>query len=130
MRTATQIIEDLNGSTDYLLETIRKFPAESFNIHPEQDRWSAGDVAQHLLMTELGTLQILTGEVAEADRDPEKNIANIETQFLNFDNKFAAFGPIIPDDSPKEQDEMVKRLAKVRKRLAALAVELELEKVI
>ena len=120
MRTKSEILNDLNDSTKKLLAGIEKFPEGRFNDKPNGDAWSAGQVGEHLIKVETGTVRLFTGSTEPADRDPEEKIERIEEEFLNFEKKFTAFGPILPDEKPKDQQKVVNKLQDIRQRLASL----------
>lgn len=120
MRTKPEILEDLNESTKELLSVIGKFPEERFNTRPSEEAWSAGQVAEHLIKVETGTIRLFSGPTEPADRDPEQKIRRIEEEFLNFDKKFRAGGPILPDDKPKDKKSVLDKLQDIRQRLASV----------
>jgi len=120
MRTKSQIIRDLNKSTKELLTLLSEFPEGQFNTKPDKDAWSAGQVAEHLIKVETGTVRLFTGETVPTERDPEQKIETIEKEFLNFEKKFTAFGPIRPDDQPKQKEKVLEKLQDLRQRLAGL----------
>lgn len=120
MRSKKQVRHDFTESTENLLKTLQDFPEAAFNKKPRKDKWSIGQVADHLLKTEVNTLRMLTQEVEPSDRNPEQKIEDIREQFLNFNKKFKAFGPIVPDDSSKEKQEMIDRLQDNRQRLSSI----------
>lgn len=120
MRSKKKVRQDLTASTQQLLKTLQDFPEAEFNTSPGEGQWSAGQVAEHLLKTEVSTLRMLTQQASPADRDPEHKIDNIREQFLNFKKMFNAFGPIVPDESAKNKQKMIDRLQDNRQRLASL----------
>lgn len=70
-----------------LIHTISSFSQEQINIIPHEGSWTAGQVAQHLVMSNSGFAQLLAGPVKEIQRDPNEFTATIKESFLNFDIK-------------------------------------------
>ncbi len=115
---------DLKKSTRELLTTISNFPEEYFNTHAKEGRWTAGQIAEHLIKVETGTVHFFTGETEPTDRDPLQKISKVKERLLNDDLRMNANEPIIPDDKPKDKESVLKKLQDIRQRLISL-VEIE-----
>ena len=119
-----QLREELKEATNQLLDAIDGVSEEKLNTQPSGGGWTIGQVAEHLIKVETATIRLFTGDVRNCDRDPEKNIPAIKSRFLDFDNKMKAFGPIVPDDEPKEKQKVLSKLQDLRQRLISM-IEIE-----
>jgi uncharacterized damage-inducible protein DinB len=120
----SEVRSDFKQSTRQLLNTISNFPEEYFNTQPEEGKWTAGQIAEHLIKVETGTVRLFTGDTEACDRDPKEKIATVKERMLNYDSKMNADGPIIPDDNPKGKDRVLEKLQDIRQRLISM-VEIE-----
>lgn len=118
MISRARISDDLRASTAALLKELDDFPDSGFNMKPAADRWSAGEVAEHLVKMETAILRLLTGPVSDTKRDPAEKIEQIEKEFLDFEKKFTAYGPIVPDATPKDKERTIQQLRDIRRQLA------------
>lgn len=101
----------LRESTDQLISVINEIPEEKFNIKPEENSWSIGQVCEHLWLVENSVNQVMRLKTKTADeRDPTKQIELIKTSFQNFEKKFNAFGPIIPSEHTKDKADLTEKL--------------------
>lgn len=116
----SEVHSDFKQSTRQLLNTISNFPEEYFNTQPEEGKWTAGQIAEHLIKVETGTLRLFTGDTVACDRDPEEKISTVKKRMLNYNSKMKAYGPIIPDGNPKGKDRVLEKLQDIRQRLIGL----------
>lgn len=110
----------LKKSTRELLQVISQFPEEDFNTKPLGGGWTAGQVAEHLIKVETGTNRLFTGETKICDRDPEEKINNIRNRLTDFETKINAMDTIVPDDNPKNKDDVLDKLQDIRQRLTGM----------
>ena len=115
-----EVRNDLRENTRQLLSVIQEFPETKFNTLPSGDEWSAGQVCEHLIKVETGTLRLYTGKTESCDRDPEEKITTIKKRLGDRDTKMSAFGPIIPDENPKNKTKVLEKLQDIRQRLTSL----------
>jgi len=119
-----QVRSDLKQNTRELLQSISDFPEAHFNSRPTEGQWTAGQVAEHLIKVETSTIKLFVGSTEPSNRNPGLKITNIKERLLDFNSKMKAFGPIIPDDSPKEKTAVLDRLQDLRQRLTGM-IEIE-----
>lgn len=124
MSTAEEIRTELKDSTRQLLSTVQAVPEADFNRQPAKGRWSAGQIAEHLIRVEVGTLRFFTGANRAPGRDPEAKVEELRRKLLNREQKLTAYGPIVPDDRPKQKQAVLAKLQDTRQRLTGL-IELE-----
>lgn len=109
--------KDLKQSTSSLLDVLSGTPEEIFNTQPNQEGWSVGKIGEHLIKVETGTVRIFTGSAEVSDRDPEQKIENIRERMMDFETQMTAYGPIIPDDKPKDKTKVLEKLQDIRQQL-------------
>jgi len=120
MYDQNQVEKLLKSNTRLLLDNIDQFPEDHFNVQPEEDRWSAGQVAEHLAKVETATLRLFNGKTKPADRDPEAKIKTVKREFLDFEKSFTAFEPIKPGENSKDKQKLVSTLKHTRKMMMEL----------
>jgi len=114
---ASALSKELEESTEELLKIIRHFPDENFNKRPEKGGWSAGEVVEHLIKVETGTLRMFSGESQKADRDPREKVKTIKEKMLNFENKMNAPAQIVPDEKSKDKKRALNKLQDIRQSM-------------
>lgn len=115
-----EIKKDLNESTRKLLELLYEVPEPFFNSVPKEGGWTVGQVAEHLIKVETGTVRLFSGPVEDAGRDHQEKIDEIKDRFLNYETKLKAFGPIVPGDTPKDKTNALEKIQDIRQRLTSL----------
>lgn len=110
------LLDEFKEATNELLATIDNIPEEHFNTLPDSGGWTPGQVVEHLIKVEVGTVRLFSGPSKEAGRDPEANLAKIKQRFLDFDSKMKATGPIVPDEKPKDKEKALKKVQDIRQR--------------
>lgn len=120
MRTKDQVHKDFTQSTKELLNILNDFPEEHFNTKPEDGGWSAGQIAEHLIKSEIGCVRFFTKDTEPAERDSEEKIKPLKKTFLDSDTKLQAGGPIMPDDAPKDKPKAIDKLQDIRQRLTSM----------
>lgn len=86
------------ATTDELVKLIESFDQETFNKKPSPDKWSAGQVAEHLLIFDIRLSDVLKTATHPTERDiAEKNTA-VNARVSNRVNKIDAPPFLIPSD--------------------------------
>ena len=109
---------DLKQSTHNLLDVLSNTSEKAFNKKSKQEGWSVGEVGEHLIKVETGTVRLFTGSAKSSDREPEEKILTIKDRMMDFENKMKAYGPIIPDDTTKNKTKVLEKLQDIRQQLA------------
>ncbi|MES2006307.1 MAG: DinB family protein [Bacteroidota bacterium] len=81
------------------------------------DGWTAGQVAEHLLIIEHMALTVLSGKTVPADRDPQDHVNTLQKRLVDRVNKLEAFPAIMPSDASKEPQALIEKLIAARKNL-------------
>lgn len=94
-----------------LLGTIRE---DQINTVPFPGSWTAGQLAQHVVLSAGGFVQLLNGPFKDTYRDPELHSANIKSTFLDFNIKMKSPDFIVPANHPYQKEELTQELTHIR----------------
>jgi hypothetical protein len=97
-----------------LLEILSSIQEEKFNTIPITGSWTAGQLAQHVILSAGGFVQLLNGPVKDTERDPEANIPNLKAMFLDFNTKMKSPDFIVPEDRHYDKQELINTLQEIK----------------
>lgn len=120
------IWEDLQATKLLLLQTIEGFKPGEFNVIPFAGSWTAGQVAEHILLSASGGVKVLNGGGQTTERPPAENVGPLRDIFLNFDIKMISPDFIKPSDGPQNRDELSHSLSNTFEEMIALSQRLDL----
>jgi hypothetical protein len=100
-----------------LIQLLSKFNQEQLNAAPFESSWTAGQLAQHLIMADGGFVDMINGPVKETQRNVDELVSKIKTIFLNFDIKMSSPDFIVPQLIDYEKEELVDLLNKIKSDL-------------
>ena len=93
-----------------ILSFLNSFPEEQFNTQPPYGGWTAGQVAEHLLLS-AGVVEVITGRTAHTTgRQPDAHCAMIAGIFLDFNTKLQSPDMIIPSSGYHDKQEHLDKL--------------------
>ena len=120
MHTKEQILEDIDDSTKELIDILTSFPEKDFNTKLDENQWSAGEVADHLIILEGYINNVLAGKTKETERNWEDKIDWIKKGFLDFEKKYNAPGVIRPSENKQSKQDCINKVLATRKRFSEL----------
>jgi hypothetical protein len=97
-----------------LLQLVSSIDEKQINVVPFEGSWTAGQVAQHVILSAGSFVQLLNGPVKDTARAPEQNVANLRAAFLNFNIKMQSPDFIIPPDEIYRKQELVNTLGDIK----------------
>ena len=109
-----EVLNEFNKTWKTLLEKVSTFDEENFNRKPSENKWSAAQVARHLIKSNSALPEMLNGETKETERESDEMIEQIKSDFLNFEIKMDAPDFIVPEDEIFGKKELVEQLEKVQ----------------
>ncbi|QOJ27566.1 MAG: DinB family protein [Ignavibacteriales bacterium] len=118
MKSTEELLAELQDSTEKIIAAISAVPDEKLNIKPAPEKWSAGECAEHIVLTELLINRLFRGNGVAAERRPDEKVSDMAEKFGDAEKKLSAFGPIIPSASEKSKEELLKRFSSNRNMLA------------
>jgi len=107
---ATKILTELTTAKDDFLKTLALFAQDNFNTVPFEGSWTAGQVAQHIFKSIDGVPDLIIGGSKPTERDPVQNVPGLRQMFLDFETKMKSPDFILPDDSPKDLQQLAQAL--------------------
>jgi hypothetical protein len=98
---------ELETLTDSFLEPL-------INEVPFEGSWTPGQVADHILKSQKGVLELLYGKTAPADRDPGQFIGHLRDVFMDFSSKMTSPDFVLPSNKPLEKSRLIERIKTAR----------------
>lgn len=89
-----------------ILNALAAFSDSQFNTRPSTGGWTAGQVAEHLLLS-AGVVEVIAGRTAHTDRDSGAHLSIIAGIFLDFNTKLQSPDFIIPSDGDHDKQELL-----------------------
>jgi hypothetical protein len=104
------LIEQAKETGAAFVDTLASFSDEQFNIQPAYGGWTAGQVAEHMILSG-GVAQVVTGRtVATADRQPDAYCPMIAGIFLDFTTKLQSPDFIVPAGGYHDKQDHLEKL--------------------
>lgn len=111
------IYEEIEETRRELTQVLDSFPQEQINAIPFAGSWTPGQVAQHVLKSVSGTLANVHSDTQPTERNPVEHAEMLKQAFLNFDIKMTSPDFILPDDEPKDKEQLIGALEESLKGL-------------
>ncbi|MDO6675464.1 DinB family protein [Tenacibaculum sp. 1_MG-2023] len=92
-----EVLSEYYITTKELLRLISSLTEEELNKKTKEGDWTVAQVGDHLNKS-YALSEVLTGEVKETRRSPNKKLKEIQRLFLNFDIKMNSPKEIIPTE--------------------------------
>jgi uncharacterized damage-inducible protein DinB len=126
MRDKETLVGELNQSTHKLLGHLSAFSETEFNFHPSANQWSAGDIAEHLLMIESKMNDALNGTVLPTEREPDSKAELFRAALQNRSQAISATESVHPSAAVKHQEEILNKLHEQRNKLKDIVLNTDL----
>ncbi|GGA98556.1 DinB family protein [Puia dinghuensis] len=106
----TELAAQVKQTGANIIHTIAAFTGEQFNSTPSYGGWTAGQVAEHLLLS-AGVAEVIAGRTSPTtDRQPDTHLAMIAGVFLDFSTKLPSPDYIIPAEGYYDKEEMLNKI--------------------
>lgn len=105
---------------DTLIELTNFFAsvdAQFVNIVPFEGSWTAGQLAQHMILSNGGFAEMMSGPSQDTQRKPDEKVEMIRSTFLDFSRKLKSPDFIQPPNIHYQKDDLLKKLAVIQKNL-------------
>ncbi len=105
-----ELLSSLEDTARELVQALSLFDEKELNKVPFEGSWTAGQVGEHLLMSNPGIVKIISGNTQPAERPADEKVEVIEAIFLDFTKKAKSAQAIWPSDEPKEKEKLISNL--------------------
>jgi len=116
MRTQ-ELQSDVNKTFTELAEIISSFNEDQINLIPFEGSWTAGQVAEHILLSVSGFEKTINGSVAETERAPDALKDKIKASFLDFTIKMKSPDFIIPAEKNYKKDALLNAFQNLKDKI-------------
>ncbi len=111
-----------------LNETISQFSEEQLNAFPFEGSWTAGEVAQHLILSGADIGNVLKRSDKGPNREPEANIEKLRSIFMDYSTQMKAPDFIEPVKKEYSKDEQLIALKNIEEEVLEAIDTLDLTK--
>ena len=112
-----QLEKEIERSIAALIEVLSSIEEEKINLVPFEGSWTAGQLAQHMIMSNAGFDELINGPVKDSSRKPDEFIEGIRTSFLDFSHKMKSPEFVRPPEIDYNKHELMQSLNGIKKRL-------------
>ncbi|MGX5856120.1 DinB family protein [Dyadobacter jiangsuensis] len=116
-----QLLHDLDQTEQDFYSILAALTPRQLNIVPFEGSWTAGQVAEHILMAESGIPETVLGSTEQTDRPVAQYVPVIESIFLDFTAKYQAPEFIIPSAGPHDQQQLLEAFKAERAAIREIA---------
>jgi hypothetical protein len=116
-----EILEELEQTTTDFSNVLASFTPAQVNMVPFENSWTAGQVAEHILMAETGLPGVLLNNNKTTERPKDEKVPDIEAIFLDFNTKLQAPEFIIPGSGPHDKEQLLRSFQKERSEILMIA---------
>ncbi|GGG93054.1 DinB family protein [Pedobacter zeae] len=121
-----KILKQTDETLSALENTLSKFDSTQVNTVPFKGSWTAGQLAEHLILANSGFLQVINGAVDETDRPADLMLVQIKKDLLDADAKYSSPKEIYPEYKIYNQAELLENLKQIREGLSKAVTNLDL----
>jgi len=108
------------------MQLVSSFTQAQLNTIPFEGSWTAGQVADHMVMSNEGFSKILTGPAKETNRPPDERVATIQRDFLDLTLKVTAAQIVWPKHTRYNKEELLQSLTEIEVPIKAVIQNLDL----
>lgn len=123
-----KVINEANETLLALENERSKFDATLLNKVPFNGSWTAGQVAEHVVLSNAGFLKVINGPFMETDKPADLLVETIKKDFLNFNVKYNSPEEIYPEHKVYNPPELSGNLKLIRVGISEAAGNLDLTK--
>ncbi|RDC58203.1 DinB family protein [Pedobacter chinensis] len=121
-------LKDLTPALSKFEALFNDFESSKINAIPFEGSWTAGQLIQHMLLSNSGFVEMINGPVEETNRPADLMIERIKKDFLNFDIKMESPDFICPEAKNYDKNELLQKLDRVKRDITDEVTHLDLTK--
>ncbi|MBC8035111.1 MAG: DinB family protein [Chitinophagaceae bacterium] len=118
----------LNTTITDLLQLLAVFDEAQINVIPFKDSWTAGQLSKHVLMSNEGFIEILNGPNKETQRQADKMVQKIKSDFLDFSTKGQSADNLKPPIIDYNKNALLISLEALKEKISEAIENLDLTK--
>jgi uncharacterized damage-inducible protein DinB len=122
-----EIFSSNNNLFERIFDITSRIPDGLVN-QSNGSKWSIGEIIEHIIKTQVGTIRILRAQSSEVSRSPLEKVESFQTIFGDDSTQLQAGPAIMPDDTPKDLERMIAKLKSNNNALTWLIKDIDLEK--
>ena len=111
----------IGATAQDMLNTFTHTTADDLNRIPFEGSWTAGQLAEHVILSLTLGIGLINGHTQATDRLPDKYVQAVKDLFLNFDLKFKSAPNITPANKFYDKDTLSSELKNRFNDLISLA---------
>ncbi|PWS30357.1 DinB family protein [Pedobacter paludis] len=123
-----KLIKELEETFSTFQSELNSVRKDKINAVPFEGSWTAGQLAQHIILATSGFGEVLNGPTGETSRPADEMVAKIKADFLNLDIKMDAPDFICPEKKEYHKEELLESLTSIKNDIASSAKDLDLTK--
>jgi hypothetical protein len=104
------VIRDIEQSALELRQVLGGFSAEQFNRKPSDQSWSPGQLAEHILLSDILINRILKGEFKKAERPADEMLPTIRAFFSDPEKTIPLSSVVMPSDTLKDRAALTEKI--------------------
>jgi hypothetical protein len=112
-----ELKKEIDLALTELIQILSSFNEEKINLVPFEGSWTAGQLAQHMIMSNSGFAELMNGPGKETERKPDDLIEDIRSSFLNFSIKFESPDFVRPAKKDYNKHELLRSLNNIKGQL-------------
>jgi uncharacterized damage-inducible protein DinB len=125
----SEFFATFDSNSKAVIDRLTDFDTDYLNRKPNSAIWSLAQVVDHLTRTDAVMTRVIRGTSQPADRDPAEKVEQIRTRFSDLEQKFSAFGMLLPGNEALEADDVRKRFYDARQALKTALVETKADEI-
>ena len=123
-----EIRKEIDATLTELLEVISTFDQGQINLIPIKGSWTAGQVAEHLVLSIAAFVNLMKGPDKKTERPPDEKEEGIKKTFLDFSIKLKSPNFIVPEEKYYQKEELQQILKSLKGELDKIIDTADLEK--
>lgn len=115
--TEKELYAEMDSTQTALLQAVSSFEQEQVDMVPFEDSWTAGQVAEHMILANSGFVELINGPARPTQRRHDQMAEGIKTAFLDFQTKMKSPEFVRPVRSVHQKEELLKKMEKIKEEL-------------
>jgi len=115
-----ETLRDFENTNVELLQLFSSFNQEQINVVPFEGSWTAGQLAEHLLKSDVLILKTLNEPIKQTERQPNEKVKVIKEMFLDFNTKMKSPDFNTPSNKVHDKDKLLISLSEKNEEITQI----------